>query len=187
MTDAPIDTPLKRRRQKPYRETKEIMNGPPEEQPARRVDHPGEETIAGGSGNSAYVLGEQIGFFLRQANQRHVAIFADLIAEKLTTTQWAALVKLKDLQPCSQGNLGRETAMDMATIKGVVDRLVKRGLVNTASDAADARRLVLTLTREGEDTIARNLSQALDVSHRTLGPLSPAERMMLIELLQKIC
>ncbi|MGO8657571.1 MarR family transcriptional regulator, partial [Rhizobium ruizarguesonis] len=53
-----------------------------------------------------YTLGEQIGFYLRQANQRHVAIFASLMAEKLTTTQWAALVRLKDLQPCSQGNLG---------------------------------------------------------------------------------
>ncbi|MEK1927232.1 MAG: MarR family winged helix-turn-helix transcriptional regulator [Rhizobium giardinii] len=163
------------------------MNGPFEEHPVRCVDHTGDAVDGGAGRNNAYVLGEQIGFFLRQANQRHVAIFGELIAEKLTTTQWAALVKLKDLQPCSQGNLGRETAMDMATIKGVVDRLVKRGLVNTAPDSADARRLVLTLTREGEDTIARNLSQALDVSHSTLGPLSPAERMMLIELLQKIC
>ncbi|MGO7201120.1 MarR family transcriptional regulator, partial [Rhizobium ruizarguesonis] len=31
-----------------------------------------------------YTLGEQIGFYLRQANQRHVAIFASLMAEKLT-------------------------------------------------------------------------------------------------------
>jgi DNA-binding MarR family transcriptional regulator len=134
-----------------------------------------------------YTLGEQIGFYLRQANQRHVAIFASLMAEKLTTTQWAALVKLKDLQPCSQGNLGRETAMDMATIKGVVDRLVKRGLVHTAPDAADARRLVLTLTAEGEATVARNLSIALEISQETLSTLTLAERMMLMELLQKIC
>ncbi|MBY5653206.1 MarR family transcriptional regulator [Rhizobium leguminosarum] len=134
-----------------------------------------------------YALGEQIGFYLRQANQRHVAIFATLMAEKLTTTQWAALVKLKDLQPCSQGNLGRETAMDMATIKGVVDRLVKRGLVHTAPDATDARRLVLTLTPEGQATVARNLSVALQISQETLSTLTIAERMMLMELLQKIC
>ncbi|WP_320199664.1 MarR family winged helix-turn-helix transcriptional regulator [Agrobacterium sp. rho-13.3] len=134
-----------------------------------------------------YTLGEQIGFYLRQANQRHVSIFTSLITEKLTTTQWAALVKLKDLQPCSQGNLGRETAMDMATIKGVVDRLVKRGLVHTAPDAADARRLVLTLTPEGEATVIRNLSVALDISQETLSTLTLAERMMLMELLQKIC
>lgn len=134
-----------------------------------------------------YRLGEQIGFYLRQANQRHVAIFASLISEKLTTTQWAALVKLKELQPCSQGNLGRETAMDMATIKGVVDRLAKRGLVHSAPDPADARRLVLTLTAEGEATVHRNLSIALQISQETLGTLSPAERMMLMELLRKIC
>ncbi len=134
-----------------------------------------------------YTLGEQVGFYLRQANQRHVAIFAELMAEKLTTTQWAALAKLRDLQPCSQGNLGRETAMDMATIKGVVDRLVKRGLINTRPDTADARRLVLTLTQAGEETIDRNRSAALDVSTQTLKPLTPGERMLLMELLQKIC
>lgn len=137
--------------------------------------------------HAQYLLGEQIGFYLRQANQRHVSIFASLISEKLTTTQWAALVKLKDLQPCSQGNLGRETAMDMATIKGVVDRLVKRGLIHTAPDAADARRLVLTLTAEGLATVERNLSIALQISQETLGTLTPAERMMLMELLKKIC
>lgn len=133
-----------------------------------------------------YTLGDQVGFFLRQANQRHVAIFASLIAEKLTTTQWAALAKLKDLQPCSQGNLGREIAMDMATVKGVVDRLVKRGLVNSETDPADGRRLVLTLTQSGYETIERNLPAALSVSEETLSPLTAAERMMLMELLRKI-
>jgi DNA-binding MarR family transcriptional regulator len=133
-----------------------------------------------------YMLADQIGFLLRQANQRHVAIFASRMNEKLTTTQWAALVKLRDLQPCSQVNLGRETAMDVATIKGVVDRLAKRNFVRTASDPADARRLVLTLTEEGEAAVDRNLSVARDISEETLATLSPAERAMLGELLRKI-
>ncbi|OBZ93497.1 MarR family transcriptional regulator [Pararhizobium polonicum] len=154
------------------------------------VDLPGDAAPSSARTNgrqTQYTLGEQIGFYLRQANQRHVAIFASLISEKLTTTQWAALVRLKDLQPCSQGNLGRETAMDMATIKGVVDRLVKRGLVHTEPDPTDARRLVLTLTAEGDATVERNLSIALEISQQTLSTLTPAERMMLMELLQKIC
>ena len=144
-------------------------------------------TETSGSGDAQYLLGDQVGFFLRQANQRHVAIFTDRIGEKLTTTQWAALAKLKEMQPCSQGNLGREIAVDMATIKGVVDRLVKRGLIRTQVDATDARRLVLNLTDDGEQTIARNSRAALDVSQETLRPLTLAERMMLIELLKKIC
>lgn len=145
------------------------------------------ETANGASSNAEYVLGDQVGFFLRQANQRHVAIFTDLIGEKLTTTQWAALAKLKEMQPCSQGSLGREIAVDMATIKGVVDRLVKRGLVRTEVDSTDARRLVLNLTDDGEQTIARNRAAALDVSQETLRPLTLAERMMFLELLKKIC
>jgi DNA-binding MarR family transcriptional regulator len=145
------------------------------------------ETLSGAGSDAEYLLGDQVGFFLRQANQRHVAIFTDLIGEKLTTTQWAALAKLKEMQPCSQGNLGREIAVDMATIKGVVDRLVKRGLVRTQVDAADARRLVLNLTDDGEQTISRNSRAALDVSQETLRPLTLAERMMFLDLLKKIC
>lgn len=133
-----------------------------------------------------YALHEQIGFFLRQANQRHVSLFANLIGDKLTTTQWAALSKLREIQPCSQNQLGRETAMDVATIKGVVDRLAKRGLLTTLRDETDARRLVLSLTEEGHKAIARNVDAALNVSEETLKPLTAAERMMLVELLRKI-
>lgn len=135
----------------------------------------------------AYRVDRQIGYYLRQANQRHVAIFTGSMGDRLTTTQWAALVKLRDIQPTSQNHLGRETAMDVATIKGVVDRLVARGYVRTAPDPADGRRLVLSVTPEGLEAIDRNLATAMAVTEETLSPLSAAEQMMLIELLRKIC
>ena len=138
-------------------------------------------------GVAEYRVDQQIGFFLRQANQRHVAIFTGRMGDRLTTTQWAALSKLKEIQPTSQNQLGRETAMDVATIKGVVDRLVARNLVRTAPDPTDGRRLVLSLTSQGEETIDRNLVTARAVSEETLSPLTSGERMMLVELLRKIC
>lgn len=138
-------------------------------------------------GVTEYRVDQQIGFFLRQANQRHVAIFAARMGDRLTTTQWAALSKLREIQPTSQNQLGRETAMDVATIKGVVDRLVARDLIQTAPDPNDGRRLVLSLTEEGEAVIARNLGVARAVTEETLSPLTSGERMMLIELLRKIC
>ena len=73
----------------------------------------------------AYQLDEQVGFLLRRANQRHLSVFAGLIPE-LTTTQFAAIARLADEGPMSQNQLGRATAMDAATIKGVVGRLEKR-------------------------------------------------------------
>lgn len=134
-----------------------------------------------------YKVDQQIGFFLRQANQRHVAIFAGRMGDRLTTTQWAALSKLNEIQPSSQNKLGRETAMDVATIKGVVDRLVARDLVRTAPDPKDGRRLILSLTPEGQAVIERNVGIAAAVTDETLAPLTSGERMMLIELLRKIC
>lgn len=134
-----------------------------------------------------YRVDQQIGFFLRQANQRHVAIFAGRMGDRLTTTQWAALSKLNEIQPSSQNKLGRETAMDVATIKGVVDRLVARDLVRTAPDPKDGRRLILSLTPEGQAVIERNVGIAAAVTDETLAPLTSGERMMLIELLRKIC
>ena len=136
---------------------------------------------------SEYRVDQQIGFFLRQANQRHVAIFTRGMGDRLTTTQWAALSKLREIQPSSQNQLGRETAMDVATIKGVIDRLVARNLVRTAPDPNDGRRLILSLTEEGQATIDRNLDNAVSVTEETLAPLTSGERMMLVELLRKIC
>ena len=69
-----------------------------------------------------YRLDDQIGFLLRRANQRHLSLFAEVIPE-LTTTQLAALAKLHEQGAMSQNQLGRATAMDAATIKGVVGRL----------------------------------------------------------------
>src|SRR4030081_2195113 len=93
-----------------------------------------------------YVLDEQVGFILRQVWQRHATIFAREIGINLTPTQWAALAKLTETRPCSQNQLGRLTAMDVATIKGVIDRLTARGLTETSPDPEDGRRLMVRLT-----------------------------------------
>jgi DNA-binding MarR family transcriptional regulator len=49
------------------------------------------------------------------------------IGTNLTPTQWRALSKLTGASPRSQNQLGRLTAMDVATIKGVIDRPTARG------------------------------------------------------------
>ncbi|QFU17725.1 MarR family winged helix-turn-helix transcriptional regulator [Microvirga thermotolerans] len=134
-----------------------------------------------------YVLDEQVGFLLRQVSQRHGVIFASLIGEDLTPTQWAALAKLQEIgEPCSQNLLGRHTAMDVATIKGVVDRLTKRGLTRTMEDPTDRRRLLIALTEAGRETVQRAEPNARRISEETLAPLTPAEQDVFLELLRKL-
>lgn len=132
-----------------------------------------------------YVLDDQIGYVLRRVTQRHLALFSESIPQ-VTTTQFAVLARLSELGPQSQNLLGRATALDAATIKGVVDRLMRQGLVDTSADPDDRRRLIVALTKPGEDLFHSTISRALNVSDRTLAPLSDAERQHLMSLLSRL-
>ena len=134
----------------------------------------------------SYILDEQIGFVLRQVWQRHATIFAREIGINLTPTQWAALVKLRDIGPCSQNFLGRLTAMDGATIKGVVDRLTKRRLTETTPDPEDSRRRLVALTAAGERLLGEHVVAAAEITEMTLAPLPAADRSTLLRLLKKL-
>ena len=133
-----------------------------------------------------YVLEDQIGFILRQVWQRHATIFTKEIGNNLTPTQWAALAKLTETGPCSQNQLGRLTAMDVATIKGVIDRLTARGLTETSPDPEDGRRLLVSLTRAGQQLAEKAVPNALAITKETLAPLEPKERETLVALLSKL-
>lgn len=132
---------------------------------------------------AAYVLEDQVGHVLRRVHQRATAIFLSKIGEvQVTPTQWAALVKLRDTGGASQNHLGRLTAMDPATIQGVIRRLVDRDLIERAGDPRDRRRQVLRLTPAGAALVDRLLANALEVSRATLEPLEPQERAEFLRL-----
>jgi DNA-binding MarR family transcriptional regulator len=133
-----------------------------------------------------YVLDDQVGFLLRQVNQRHTLLFAEKMGADMTPTQWAALAKLGEKGPCTQNLLGRLTAMDAATIKGVIDRLCKRGLTETNPDPEDGRRLVVELTAAGQALVDQASASALAVTEDSLAPLSAGEREIFLELLKKL-
>ena len=134
-----------------------------------------------------YRLEDQIGHLIRRAHQRHAAIFQDGFAEtELTPTQFAALVKIKDLGQVTQNLLGRLTAMDPATIQGVVQRLHLRELVERRDDPADRRTTILSLSPAGRALCVRAIEHAREVTRATLDPLTADERQALIELLRKL-
>lgn len=132
-----------------------------------------------------YVLDDQIGYLLRRVTQRHLALFSEAIPQ-VTTTQFAVIARLAEVGPMSQNHLGRATAMDGATIKGVVDRLARQGLVETAPDAGDKRRLTVSLTPSGLTLFGAVTQTALDVSEQTLAPLNAEERRILAGLLARL-
>lgn len=136
--------------------------------------------------DEGYELSEQVGFILRQAMQRHVSIFGEIMGNDLTPTQWAVLSRLYQDGGSSQNLLGRQTAMDAATIKGVVDRLLKRKLVQTKPDPEDGRRVIVELTGLGADYTRKLLPKAETVTKATLAPLAAGQRATLIALLKQL-
>ena len=132
-----------------------------------------------------YHLEDQIGFVLRRVTQRHLALFSAAIPQ-VTTTQWAVIARLSEIGPMSQNHLGREAAMDAATVKGVVDRLVREGLVETAPDPDDKRRVTVALTAAGRDLFQAQLAAAAGVSEATLSPLTAQERAAFMALLARL-
>lgn len=152
------------------------------QEPGRQSGHAGAPEAA-----PPYVLEKQIGHLLRRAHQRASAIFAERIGEdRLTPLQYAALVKVHDCGSVTQNHLGRLTAMDPATIRGVVKRLRHRGLIAPQADLAHRRRIVWRLAAAGEAVVARTVPRGRRISAQTLEPLAPQEQSVFLSLLERL-
>jgi DNA-binding MarR family transcriptional regulator len=139
------------------------------------------------AGAADYALEDQVGHLLRRVHQRATAIFLTRIGEpELTPTQWAALVKLRDTGGASQNHLGRLTAMDPATIQGVVRRLRDRRLIERADDPGDRRRSMLRLTEDGARLVDRLKANAHAVSRAILEPLDARDRADFLRMLRAL-
>jgi MarR family transcriptional regulator, lower aerobic nicotinate degradation pathway regulator len=137
---------------------------------------------------SKYDFSAQVGHLLRRAYQRHTALFQRFIPDsQLTVAQFVVLCALRDHGGSSMTDLVRVTVIDQATIRGVIDRLRTRGLVQVEPDPTDGRKVVLTLTPAGTQVVAGTVPSAQTITEQTFGPLNAAERVALLFLLQKMC
>ena len=132
-----------------------------------------------------YLLEDQVGYKLRLASQRHLEIFSRHLPD-MTPTQFSILVRLRDVGEVSQNQLGRLVAMDAATTKGVISRLIGRGLVQSRQDGADLRRLQISLTLEGQAKVQAAVGQAGVITKETTENLTKRELARLLTLLDKL-
>jgi DNA-binding MarR family transcriptional regulator len=133
-----------------------------------------------------YNLDDQVGYLLRLASQRHTLIFQRLVPEGLTPTQFSTIIRVAEHGEVSQNQLGRLAAMDVATIKGVVDRLRAKGLISSRPDPGDKRRSLISLTQTGLELVPELKKMGALITAETLAPLSEGERVKLLELIRKL-
>jgi DNA-binding MarR family transcriptional regulator len=135
-----------------------------------------------------YEVTDQVGHLLRRAYQRHAALFGqELPDSQLTAAQFVTLCAVRDLGGGSLQAVVKRTAIDQATIRGVIERLTGRGLLAVGEDPDDRRKVVVTLTRAGERLLAQSIPFARQATERTFGDLNAGERVALVFLLKKMC
>lgn len=134
-----------------------------------------------------YDFTQQVGYLLRRAYQRHLAIFQTESADgQLTAVQFSTLCALRDNGAQSQGELVRQTGIDQATIRGIVDRLRARGLIELSKDPEDGRKVITGITQAGLALLDEMVPRARKITELTMQRLNPAERMALIHTLRII-
>lgn len=138
--------------------------------------------------SESYDFSQQVGHLLRRAYQRHTALFQQIIPDtQLTAAQFVVLCAVRDCGACSLSHIVKQTAIDQATIRGVIDRLKARKLVSVRHDEMDRRKVLVSLTEAGERLVESMVPFAFEITEKTFDGFNPAERMALLYLLDKMC
>lgn len=134
-----------------------------------------------------YRFNDQIGHLLRRAYQRHVAIFQQAVPDaQLTAAQFVVLCTLRDRGTCQIPAIVEATAIDEASVRGIVERLKWRGLLSAKHEPGDARRTEVALTPEGRALVEQTVPFAREISERTFGDLTADERATVVALLRRL-
>ena len=140
------------------------------------------------SGLDQAVLGHVLGYQLARASIHTRAAFQKAIGEplRLRPVEFTILQLLRHNLRATQKQLVRALAITAPGMTVLLDRLEARGLLRRERNAQDKRSVFVLLTEAGEDLAATSLQASLNMETELLRALSPAERMMLFELLDRV-
>lgn len=126
------------------------------------------------------------GHLVRRAQQVHTAQWSAEFGTELTGPQFVVLRMLSTAGEIVQSRLGELVALDRATMSGVVERLVRRGLVVAVPDPSDRRSRLVGLTEAGATLLDAALPRAEAVQLQTVEPVAVSDRAWLSETLQRL-
>ncbi|MBN9514622.1 MAG: MarR family transcriptional regulator [Alphaproteobacteria bacterium] len=109
----------------------------------------------------------------------------DLYAEQfgLSVTQWRVMAALGRFAPLTASEVGQRIVMDKVAVSRAVAGLMKRDLIERATDLSDRRRASLRLSAKGRAMHAQIVPLALNYEAELYLALSPEER----ETLNGLC
>ncbi|MBI5643806.1 MAG: MarR family transcriptional regulator [Deltaproteobacteria bacterium] len=132
-------------------------------------------------------LEDSLGFLLnRAALSMRRSIEGKLKPYGLTAPQWAVLARLWEEDGQSPTVIGKSLFFDKPTIKGILDRLERKGFVKRARDAKDRRVTNIFLARKGDEMREKLPNIALGVNKSAAKGLTAAEMTVLKRSLKAV-
>lgn len=132
-------------------------------------------------------LPSYLSYLLYQTEQHRRALAADCIARHgLSFPKWIAMVALARFGDCSMTRLARLSASDRTTLTRSIDGLIRDGLVVREASPTDRRIVVIRLTPEGHDLLARVRTDIQPLIDEGCGELTPEEQANMTRYLKKM-
>jgi DNA-binding MarR family transcriptional regulator len=127
-----------------------------------------------------------VGHLIRRAQQRHAALWAEIVSSEVSSVQYAVLTTIERMPGASQAELGGALTLDRSTIADLVARLERNGLIARTAHQLDRRRYSLHLTDAGRAQTARLRPFVDEANARLTQGLSPREESELKSLLRRV-
>lgn len=134
-----------------------------------------------------YSLQDSPVHLLRLSLQRMTELFALQLGESdLTLRQFMLIVAAHQRPGSTQTDLVALTGIDRSTVGDMLDRLVKRGLLQRERSGRDQRANAITVLPAGLAAIQAALPAARRAEAELLAPLPPEQRGPLLTLLRRV-
>ena len=133
------------------------------------------------------MIKESIGFLLGAASRSSKRIFDQTLRKyDITAVQWAVLKYLEEEGAKQQTQIADELYMDKASVGTIIEKLMKKELIEREVSEEDRRAYQVRLTENAYGVVEEITPVAVQINEESCGDMSPGERLMLMELLQKI-
>jgi len=110
----------------------------------------------------------------------------ELCQNKLTLSQFLLLGLLHKQKECNMSHLADFMQVSLPTITGVVDRLVRQGLVLRLSDPNDRRLVKIKLTPQGQSLLQKIFQQRRKTIKELFCQVSDYDRKEYLRILNSI-
>jgi DNA-binding MarR family transcriptional regulator len=132
-------------------------------------------------------LENQVGHLLRRVFHKARNRMQKKISDTgLSPMQTSALTSLRKKGPTSQNKLGRRIGMEPGNVHGLVDRLLKKGMITSEYVNEGPGLHILNLTDDGREVVDKVIPLGLEANLETLAPLNAKEQEKFIEYLRRL-